>query len=58
MAGRGMKGGVRQTSTFEQELERTGEQVRGVDGFARPVRKHQRVAFDREPFGSLTLPVV
>ncbi len=51
MTSRGMKGGVWQTRTFEQGLERAGEQMRGVDGFARPIREHQCVTFDREPFG-------
>jgi hypothetical protein len=57
MTGRGVEGGLRQTRTFEQGIERTTDQVRRVDGFARPVREHQRVAFDREPLGLLAFPV-
>lgn len=57
MTSRGMEGGIRQTRTFQQGLKRAVEQVRGVDGVARPVREHQHVALDREPFGLLLFPV-
>jgi hypothetical protein len=52
-----VEGGLRHTRTFQEGLERTADQVRRVDGFARPVREHQRVAFDRETFGSPVFPV-
>lgn len=57
VTGRGVEGGLRQTRTFEQRLERTTDQVLRVDGLARPASEHQRVAFDRKPFGFLAFPV-